>query len=420
MRPAVARIVQMHNPGPAEEKTLAALGPHAALPGFYYVIDAESQEIHQATFFHLYSRHARDGAVRDDDDVPSFASNRAAAYELVEWLRFLAHVKHGWKTANNDLFALYANLLASNLSYQTGRKRQAGSIAHKLTTVYNFYHWTNAAGLTSIKWDTASIRSQYARAGRERREACDDEIRPFSAEEMRKLLAELGPVPSQRPANSLRPCRNRLLFETGLMTGMRGEEICNVKAKVILALRADADHPDGTVPLKITVTKRRKHRYIALPNSLILELQEYIRNERAEAMKVRIERGLRDEGTLFVNAADHKFAGAKLTTQSIHKLTHSLMLRLGFSEPGRRLKDGVEVEYDHTLHSFHDTRHSYAVNLYISQKRAGDPKPWETVQKMLGHETWLTTEKYYTRSVGVFEPALGVTLARYWEQEDHR
>jgi integrase/recombinase XerC len=69
-----------------------------------------------------------------------------------------------------------------------------------------------------------------------------------------------------------------------------------------------------------------------------------------------------------------------------------------------------------TLHSFHDTRHSYAVNLYIAQRDAGDPKPWETVQKMLGHRDWVTTERYYLRAVGVLEPQIGVRLNRYWEQ----
>lgn len=417
MRPAVVRLGEMMDPNEDERKVLDALGPHAALPGFYYVIDAETQEIHQEVFFHLYSRHGRDGVAIDGDDVPSHASNRAAAYELVEWLRFLAHIRRRWNVVNNELFALYAHLLATNQSYHTGRPREASSISHKLTSVYNLYAWTNAAGLTNVKWDTASIRSQYARAGKEKREACDDQIRPFAPSELRRLLKALGPLPSERATSSTRPCRNRLVFETGLMTGMRGEEISYLKASAILALRPDVDLPDGTQPLKITITKGRTSRYVALPNRLIVELQTYIRTERAAAVQGIKDRSLRDHGWLFVNHADHRRAGARMTEQSIHKFTRALMLDVGLCERAVRTRSGEKVEYLRTLHSFHDTRHSYAVNLYIAQKRAGDPKPWETVQKMLGHSNWLTTEKYYTRSVGVFEPAIGIALARYWEDE---
>lgn len=305
MRPMVARIVPFTNPEPEQRNVLEALGPHAALPGFYYVIDADTQRIHEAVFFHLYSRHARDGATKGEDDVPSFASNRAAAYELVEWLRFLNHARRSWSSANNELLAVYANFLVTNLSYHTGRERQAGTITHKLSTIYNFYRWTNAAGLTNVKWDTASVRSQYARAGRERREACDDKIRPFSIDEMRSLMHALGPLPSDRSDGNLRSYRDRLLFETGLMTGMRGEEICNVKASSIMAVKPDAQKPNATMPLKITVTKRRKHRYVALPNSLIIELQTYIKKERAEAVGLRVGRGQKDEGTLFVKPRHH-------------------------------------------------------------------------------------------------------------------
>jgi integrase/recombinase XerC len=198
---------------------------------------------------------------------------------------------------------------------------------------------------------------------------------------------------------------------------MRGEEISYLPVKAILALKPDPDRPAETQPLRIKITKGRKFRWIALPNSLLIELHEYIRGERANAVGKRLAKGRTDEGTLFVNMEDHPEAGAMLTTQSIHRLTHALVLRLGFWESATRTRDGVTETYRRTLHSFHDTRHSYAVNLYISQRSAGDPKPWETVQVMLGHKNWLTTENYYLRAVGIFEPAIGVTLNTYWEAE---
>lgn len=417
MRPSVARIVELTKPSPEEQKVLKDLGPHAAAPGFRYILDADNEEIIQEAYFYLYALHGKDGHsnAEDEDDIPSLHSNRAAAYELAEWYRFLGFVRRRWDRADNDLLKLYAHLLATRLSYHTGRKREAGTISHKLSTVYGFYTWTNAAGLSDVKWDVRSVRVEYRRAGRDRREACDDKIRPFTPKELKKLLAKLGPLPSKRKKRSTRPTRNRMLFETGLLTGMRGEEICFVRAKAILKLPVDLDKPDETQPLRIRVTKNRNYRWIALPHSLIHELQLYIRGERTEAVDKRLAKGLKDDGFLFVNDAEHDLAGAPLTTQSIHRITNALMLSLRFCEPATRVKNGVTIQYQRTLHSFHDTRHSYAVALYISQRAAGDPKPWETVQKMLGHKDWLTTERYYLRAVGVIEPLIGVRLNRYWE-----
>ncbi|MGP7795608.1 tyrosine-type recombinase/integrase [Sphingomonas sp. CLY1604] len=402
----------------AHAEVLAKLGPHAASAGFWYVIDADSQEIHQPIFFHLFDRHARDGVrpANDQDFVPSHASNRAAANELVEWLRFLNHIGRPWDSVDGQTIGLYASLLESRISVHTGRKRAAETISHKLSTIYNLYTWSNAAGITSVRWDRATIRSKYQRAGRDKREACDDRIRPFSPTEMRTLLDALGPLPSLRKRGE-GSGRDRLLFETGLLTGMRGEEICHLSARKIKALKPDANRPNETLRLWITVTKGRKGRYVALPNSLVMEMQHYIRNERTDAVRVLIANGGADRGYLFVNLPDHRLAGAPLKTGSVHKLTHKLMLEIGCCEIVTVTKKKQMVKVVAATHSFHDTRHTYAVNLYICQRNAGDPKPWETVQRMLGHKSWKTTEEYYTNSVGVIEPLLGIVLARYWEQE---
>lgn len=415
MRPTVARLRATTNPDKAEQKLIKDLGPHAAAPGFIYLVDSDTQEIIEPAFFYLYSKHGQDAKQVEEDVEPSVASNRAAAYELAEWFRFLNFVKRDWTKAGHELFSLFTHVAATRLSNHTGRKLEASSVSHKLSTIYGFYTWANAALSMNVRWDSATIRKIYKRKAAKRRDVGDDQIRPFSPKEMRKLLAALGPLPTERSKESLIPCRNRLLFETGLLTGMRGEEICFLREKAIRGLKPDPDRPDETQPLRIKVTKGRKYRWIALPNSLIIEIHNYIRGERREAVAKRLAAGKADDGRLFVNEADHPKAGAPLTTQSIHRTTHALMLRLNFSEPATRKRNGRTVRYDRTTHSFHDTRHSYAVNLYISQRNAGDPKPWETVQHMLGHEDWATTEKYYTRSVGVFETQIGIALKRYWE-----
>ncbi|SEL80564.1 Site-specific recombinase XerD [Sphingomonas palmae] len=416
MKIDVAQLRPMTKMSREEKAVLDGLGPLAADPGLHYLVYSESQEIIEPALLYLYATYGHDGRPPvDEEDAPSLASNRAAAYELAEWLRFLLFVKRKWETADQQLFCVYASLLATRVSYQTGRSRKAGTISHKFSTIFGFYRWTNAARLTDVRWEPKQIRSGYKRAGRERKRLSDDEIRPFSPPELKKLLAELGPLPSQRPNGSTRPCRDRLLFQTGLLTGLRGEEICYLRARQILRLKPDLDRPNETQALLVTVTKGRKKRWVALPNSLIHELKLYIRGERADAVGKLVDKGGADHNRLFVNLADHAKAGSSITTKTIHRRTHALMVRLGFTEKDEKIVDGEKVACLRILHSFHDTRHTYAINLYLAQRSAGDPKPWETVSVMLGHDHWKTTEEYYLRSVGLFEPQIGVRLSNYLE-----
>lgn len=411
MRPKVSQLRRLDNPTPAEAGLIAALHPFAPDAGFHYIYDAENEEIHEPTLLFLYARHGHAGRRDAANDEPSLATNRSAAFELAEWLRFCAHVQRRWDRADHDLLCLYAQLLASRISYHTGRARDAGTIAHKLSTIYGFYGFSNSIGLTDVRWDAPSVRASYRRS-KTRGDRSDDHIRPFSTVELRRLLAELGPLPSARAHQHARSCRDRLVFETGLLTGMRGEEICHLRVKSILALPVVEDRPDETQPLRIHVTKGRKIRWIALPNSLIAEMRIYVGGERRIAIS-----GKQEHGRLFVNQAGHPKAGAPMTTNTIHRRTHALMVRSGLTETSRRTVDGREVAHVRTLHSFHDTRHTYAVHLYLSQKAAGDSEPWKTVQHMLGHENWKTTEQHYLRAVGVFETQIGVRLNRYWETD---
>ena len=410
MRPRVAQLRALANPDNAERELLDALGPFAAAPGMYFLVDLDTETIIEPALLWLTAKHGRDGTVREDE-VASLRSSRASAYELAEWFSFLARVRRPWARADHDLIYLYAHLKASRLSRHTGRARQPSTIGHKLSVVYGFYSWFNSMHVTDVRWDLTTVRAAYAR-GAGGNEATDIDIHPFAPAELKVLLGLLGPLPSELPKGGLRPTRDRLVFETGLLTGMRGEEITFVPISAIKKLKPNRAKPDETQPLLITVTKRRIKRWVALPNSLIHELQLYIGGERVRAMEGS---DLPDHGRLFVNMPGTSRSGRPMTTGTIHRRTHALMIRAGFAEVAHRTVDDASIRYMRTVHSFHDTRHTYAVNLYIGQKRAGDTEPWKTVQVMLGHGDWTTTERYYLRAVGVFEPRVGVTLNRYWE-----
>ncbi len=411
MRPKVFKVQALHDPSTEERELIQALGPFAITPGVHLLIDADNEKIIEHALLYLNAKHGRDGIAKQDGGEPSLRSSKASAYELAEWLGFLARLGRSWDDADHEIISLYAHTRASRLSHHTGRNRESSTIAHKLSTVYGFYGWYNSMKVTDVRWDETIVRASY-RSAQGGREACDREIRPFAPKELQRLLQLLGPLPSELKGTSTRPTRDRLVFETGLLTGMRGEEIAHLTVDMIKRLMADPKEPDATQPLEITITKRRRKRYVAMPNSLIIELRRYIRTERQRAVDAM---GGPDHGRLFVSLPGASNTGTPMTTSTIHRRTHALMVRAGLAEQRSKSIKGESVPYMHTLHSFHDTRHTYAVNLYILQKRAGDTQPWKTVQVMLGHKDWATTEEYYLQSVGVFEPAIGFRLSRYWE-----
>lgn len=413
MRPKVFKVQTLHNPSDEERELMQALGPFAITTGVHLLVDGDTEKIIEHALLYLNAKHGRDGIAKEHGDKPSLHSSKASAYELAEWLGFLAKLGRKWDEADHESISLYAQTRASRVSYHTGRNREGHTIAHKLSAVYGFYAWYNSMKVTDVRWDPTIVRASY-RSAQGGRDACDREIRPFAPKDLKRLLEMLGPLPSELLGTSTRPTRDRLVFETGLLTGMRGEEIAHLTVDMIKRLTPDQSEPDATQPLQITITKRRRKRHVALPNNLIIELRRYIRTERKRAVE---QMGGADHGILFVNLPGTTNAGGPMTTSTIHRRTHALMVRAGLAEQRSKTIKGVSVRYMHTLHSFHDTRHTYAVNLYILQKRAGDTQPWKTVQVMLGHKDWATTEEYYLQSVGVFEPTIGFRLNRYWEAQ---
>lgn len=116
-----------------------------------------------------------------------------------------------------------------------------------------------------------------------------------------------------------------------------------------------------------------------------------------------------------MNLDDATRPGGPLKTNTIHRDFTALMRRLNMIKKVKRTKKGVKVSIKEPEHSFHDTRHTFAVRYYVGLKKqvAIDPaalnfaEPWEVVQIALGHADWHTTRKHYLRHVGEFEAAIG-------------
>jgi integrase len=413
----VARLTPTPKWATEERKLLEEIGESAVLPGLLYIINDSTQEIFEPAWLYLKAKFG--GSLSPDDgnseDI-SRHSNRAVAYNLAAWLNFLAAVKTHWSRVGHHTMLEYALFQSGRRSAHTGRVREPDTIKIKFSAITGFYNYTNAIGLTQVSWDRDTIRAAIGQ-GRRRRVREDERIRPFSPAALKRMRAALGAKPSELNLGKNPPTRDRLLLEVGLRTGMRGAEICHLRLKQILSTRPDLQNSDALVPIRITFTKGGRPRTVMFPNDLLHELQLYARGERKEA----VAKLPKDHGYLFVNSANSGRPGQQLKTNTIHRRFSTLMRTLKMCEQATVVKAGVEVEVSQNLHSFHDTRHTFAVTKYIALKTQqrlnpnafSHVNPWEIVQWALGHQDWDTTRKVYLRHVGEFEALIGSRVSEF-------
>ncbi len=423
MRPMVTRLVALANPTPEQAAVLNELGEDGAEVGLLYLVDDTNQSIIWEAFLFLRANYGSAGLITEHNINPSFHTNRKDAYNLREWFIFLAGMRRDWRKADHPLMVAYAGYQISRVSQHSGKLRDPNTVSGKLGTVKAFYTYTNALKLTSVTWDAKSIGARY-RTNRRRRPGEDENIRPFGTDDVARMRVALGPNPSELPKDSLRSTRDRLLLETGLSTGMRGEEICFLRASSIKRLRPDPNRPNATQPIRIQVTKGRVHRTVGVPNRLIVELKEYIKGERERSVKRLTDKGLNDHDYLFVNLDDATRPGDQLKPHTIHRDFAALMIRLNMFTSTERTKNGSQVTIKVSQHSFHDTRHTFAVRYYVGLKKQlaidpaalNDAEPWEIVQIALGHADWETTRKHYLRHVGEYEAEIGERVHEWMEE----
>jgi integrase/recombinase XerD len=66
---------------------------------------------------------------------------RSYAYQLADWLSFCEKAGIGWRFATELNIATYRNILASEVSHQTGRPLKRSTINHKLSVLCQFYRF---------------------------------------------------------------------------------------------------------------------------------------------------------------------------------------------------------------------------------------------------------------------------------------
>ena len=173
---------------------------------------------------------------------------------------------------------------------------------------------------------------------------------PFSQAEIEATLALIS---EQRDFDSI---RDRLIVELFYTTGLRRSELINLRT-------TDLDFSQGS--LKV-LGKRNKERILPLLPSLLRDLQDYLKYERAELPQAT------EHQWLFLTAK-----GAKLYETLVYRIINSY-----FSMTSSKVKK-----------SPHILRHSFATHLL------NEGADLNAVKELLGHASLASTQVYTHNSV---------------------
>jgi site-specific recombinase XerD len=293
---------------------------------------------------------------------------RSYAYQLADWLSFCCETEVGWRFVTELNIATYRNILASEMSPQTGRPLKRSTINHKLSVVCQFYEFVYKKGwMTALPFESGATRVSYRQFNELRPRAMLNAGRtPGSDLRLRQTMVEPH-IPSRQDLRqfikSFCTWRDRLIAELFWFTGMRSAEVC------ALPLRALPDDPASidrdAVSIKI-LGKGQKWRLVLFPVRLLRSIARYIHMERRQCA-----RSAMNSGTVFLGRQ-----GKPLQTPAINRV---------FSTNCKRT--GMHI-WPHLL------RHAYAVERLAYLQDIGAPNPLKTLQMELGHASMATTEQY--------------------------
>lgn len=408
-------------------------GVHAPV-GMPLLFDGTGQFLQEVHLFLMETVVRRKGATSSADTLSAYAD------DLSVWWSFLdanaAETGARWDLIHDGMIHDYVVVLTSAISPITGRPYSASTIERRVSTVLRFYEWAAGEGLAYVHGNVAFRKpsrivnadsfslAHVMQGGPKKRPIVDlkradaaDQANILSAEQLRKVLNNLGPDLALCNFKAGTALRNRLFSEWALYTGMRLKEVMGLtKAQVLsLALSCDPSNPAKLVKIRLTVTKGARKRDVLAPAFLLLASCHYIEHERAAALRMARSRypDFREPANLFINGVDTNlnYVGRKMSGKVASRHFSLAVAAAGYSDEVTTVKG---VKYVPRFR-YHDLRHTFAVRTYVELERLGKREPWKTIQVLLGHRHLSTTINIYLKHVRIDEAAIGDALGRHLE-----
>lgn len=380
----------------------------AVLPiGFPFVFDVGRQEVVKPVLLFLHEKYGTPGAFKEGQWIKGNSASAAAA-DLKDWWGSIINGDVPWDCADDSMMADWLIDMKMSLSEKTTDFLNPSTIDRRASNVAEFYRWAlgrklvervpepdAAKRLAMMRLTNPKMAKPHGKTGRSK---YDQDPHPISPDVAAPLAAELGPLPSEGKTLS---SRTRLVFELGYETGMRIDEILNLHHLWFANFEFDSKRPFIMSSFEIEITKGLVKREINVPAWLMEELRLYVAGERTAAIhegrKTWLKGDRRAPAQLFLNhiGANHN-AGKPTKASTIQDEFHTACMKLKISRPKIRAKGTPrENVVNVPKHTFHDTRHSFAVMLFRALEKRGRVRPWIRVQKALGHAQVSTTTGIY-------------------------
>jgi integrase/recombinase XerC len=381
-----------------------------ALPRrFPFLIDDDTHEVVEPALLFLVDAYLTKTGFWNPNTA------KKAAYDLLDWWRFLDHAGRPWDLADGRDLDAYRDSMIGQISPRTYEEYKPETIGARRILVKRFYAWAHKRGF-------CDGNLQEAHSG-QHRIAVDPgtprstrrpgvKVRPLMGGDPKhpsfpRIARHLGPLPSERGADDSTSCRDRLAAELSVSTGLRVDEVAKLTVFQILDLPVGGD-PERFTTMHVTWTKRLVERDVNVPNYLIPDLHAYIDGERKECIAVARRHWLKkksDEAkVLFVNGVDaQQNAGKPVAADTLSDAFRRAVIKAGLTEWVTKTDPdtGAVRQVRVPRHRYHDLRHTYALWTYHALVEQGISEPWKIIQSLLGHAHLSTTLDTYLRVVNV-------------------
>ena len=384
----------------------------AILPNtFPFVFDEAAQEVVEPILIYLADKFTVPKAFVDGRWIKDNSAGAAAA-DLKDWWAKIQAGDVPWDCADDSLVADWLVDMRTTVSGKTNDFLSDKTVVRRASSVAEFYRWALDRKLVERVPNPdsarrlADVRLTDPTVARNRKNATrgkyDIDAHPIPPKKAAQIADKLGPLPSM---NSDAPSRTRLAFELGYETGMRIDEILHLP----FALFEDFDfleqRPFVMTSIDIEHTKGLVPREVNIPAWLMHELSLYVAGERAAAIKRARKTWLTDgqlePWQLLVNhSGSAQHPGKATQAATIQAEFHDACMALNITKRRVLAKGTPEMKVVRIpRHTFHDTRHSFAVLFFRALEARGRKRPWLRVQKALGHAHISTTTGIYLNVV---------------------